>query len=97
MNYESDFDKMRKDISRLENQIIPQRLQSQETSLKAQQDKAIHDLDHSFKLRLDSRIREEVKNQMEYAKAEHKKQLQQLQFDYDQKLEKLRDDFTSLS
>ena len=97
MNYESDFDKMRKDISRLENQIIPQRLQSQETSLKAQQDKAIQDLDHSLRLMLDSRIREEVKNQMEYAKAEHEKQLQQLQFDYDQKLEKLRDDSASLS
>lgn len=80
---------------------------SSEASLsKAQLDKAIFDLEHSFDRKfvtdyelkkLESSIRAEVQKNLEAAKDEQKKKLDRLQNDVDQKLEKLRVDSANLS
>ena len=104
--YESDIEQLRTDFSRAKtSHVIPQSLPSEATLSKGQLDKAIADLEHSLDTKfvteyqykkLESSIRAEVQSHVEAAKVEHKKQLELLQNDLDQKLEKLRFDAGSL-
>ncbi len=96
---------MRNEFSR-PTHIIPQSLPSEATSFKAQLDKAISDLEHSLNgkyateyqlKKIESSIRGEVQTHFEAAKVEHKKQVEQLNNDMHQKLEKLKVDSANLS